>query len=72
VSFIFHYRIQIQISKNYRRPPNSHWARVVGYGPFSLWVIHKEGLCLSSGDINRLMMIMMITGIKIKTIREKL
>jgi hypothetical protein len=31
---------------------------VVGYGPFSLWVIHKEGLCPSSGDINRLMMIM--------------
>jgi hypothetical protein len=23
---------------------------------FSLWVIHKEGLCPSSGDINRLMM----------------
>jgi hypothetical protein len=28
----------------------------VGYGPFSLCVIHKEGLCPSSGDINRLMM----------------
>jgi hypothetical protein len=26
-------------------------------GPFSLLVIHKEGLCLSGGDINRLMMI---------------
>jgi hypothetical protein len=26
-------------------PTNTHWARVVGYGPFSLWVIHKEGLC---------------------------
>jgi hypothetical protein len=38
-------------------PTNPHWARVVGYGPFSLWVIHKEGLCPSSGDINRLMMI---------------
>jgi hypothetical protein len=25
---------------------NPHWARVVGYGPFSLYVIHKEGLCL--------------------------
>jgi hypothetical protein len=37
-------------------PTNPHWARVVGYGPFSLWVIHKEGLCPSSGDINRLMM----------------
>jgi hypothetical protein len=31
---------------------NPHWARVVGYGPFSLCVIHKEGLCLSSGDID--------------------
>jgi hypothetical protein len=37
-------------------PTNPHWARVVGYGPFSLCVIHKEGLCPSSGDINRLMM----------------
>jgi hypothetical protein len=37
-------------------PTNPHWARVVGYGPFSLWLIHKEGLCPSSGDINRLMM----------------
>jgi hypothetical protein len=33
-------------------PTNPHWARVVGYGPFSLCVI-----CLNSGDINRLMMI---------------
>jgi hypothetical protein len=39
---------------------NPHWARVVGYGPFSLWVIHKEGLCPSSGDINRLMVMMMM------------
>jgi hypothetical protein len=39
---------------------NTHWARVVGYGPFSLYVIHKEGLSPSSGDINRLMMMMMI------------
>jgi hypothetical protein len=38
-------------------PTNPHWARVVGYGPVSLWVIHKEGLCPSSGNINRLMMI---------------
>jgi hypothetical protein len=37
-------------------PTNSHWARVVGYDPFSLYVIHKEGLCLSSGGINMLMM----------------
>jgi hypothetical protein len=29
-----------------------------GYGSFSLWVIHKEGLCLSCGGINRLMMMM--------------
>jgi hypothetical protein len=37
-------------------PTNPHWARVVGYGPFPLWLIHKEGLCPSSGNINRLMM----------------
>jgi hypothetical protein len=42
----------------------SHWSRlylqslaptnphVVGYGPFSLNEIHKEGLCPSSEDIN--------------------
>jgi hypothetical protein len=35
---------------------NPHWARVVGYGLFSLCVIHKEGLCPSGGYINRLMM----------------
>jgi hypothetical protein len=39
---------------------NRHWARVVGYGPFSLWVIDKERLCPSSGGINRLMMIIII------------
>jgi hypothetical protein len=32
-------------------PTNPHWARVV-YGPFSLCVIHKVGLCTSSGGIN--------------------
>jgi hypothetical protein len=37
-------------------PTNPHWACAVCYGPFSLWVIHKEGLCPGSGDINRLMM----------------
>jgi hypothetical protein len=37
-------------------PTNPHRACVLGYGPFSLWVIHKEGLGPSSGDINRLMM----------------
>jgi hypothetical protein len=36
-------------------PTNPHWACVVGYGPFSLCVIHKEGLCPSSRDINGLM-----------------
>jgi hypothetical protein len=45
-------------------PTNPHWARVVGYRPFSLWVIHKEGLCPSSGDINRLMMMMMMEETK--------
>jgi hypothetical protein len=33
---------------------------VVGYGLFSLCLIHKEGLCPSSGDINRMMMMMII------------
>jgi hypothetical protein len=36
-------------------PTNPHWAGVVGYGPFSLSVINKEGLCPSSGEMNRLM-----------------
>jgi hypothetical protein len=31
---------------------NQLWARVVGFGPFSLCVIHNKG----SGDINGLMM----------------
>jgi hypothetical protein len=35
---------------------HQHWARAVSYGPFFLCVIHKEGLCPSRGDINRLMM----------------
>jgi hypothetical protein len=39
-------------------PTNPHCARVVGYVPFSLYVIHKEGLCPCSRDINRLMMMM--------------
>jgi hypothetical protein len=33
---------------------------VVSYGPFSLSVIHEEGLCYSSEDINRLMMMVMM------------
>jgi hypothetical protein len=45
-------------------PTNPHWASVVGYGPFSLWVIHKEGLCPSSGDINKLMMILIQPSVK--------
>jgi hypothetical protein len=32
----------------------------MGYGLFSLCVIHKEGLWPSSGDINRQMMMMII------------
>jgi hypothetical protein len=27
-----------------------HWTRMVGYGPFSLCVIHKERLCPTSDD----------------------
>jgi hypothetical protein len=30
----------------------------MGFGPLSLCVIYEEGLCPSSGDINRLMMVM--------------
>jgi hypothetical protein len=37
-------------------PTNLHWVRMMGYDPFFLRVIYKEGLCPSSGDINRLMM----------------
>jgi hypothetical protein len=37
---------------------------IVGYGSFSLWVgYNKEGLCPSSGDINRLMMMMMMSNV---------
>jgi hypothetical protein len=36
-------------------------ARVLGYDPFCLSVIHKEGLCPSRRDNNRLMMMMMMT-----------
>jgi hypothetical protein len=51
----------LDILVKYIPPTNPHWARVVGYGPFSLWLIHKEGLCPSSGDINRLMMMIHTT-----------
>jgi hypothetical protein len=37
---------------------NPRWSRVVGYSPFSLCIIHKEGMCPSTGDINKLMMMM--------------
>jgi hypothetical protein len=40
---------------------NPHWARVVCYGLFSLWVIHKEDLSPGSRGIDRLMIMMMIT-----------
>jgi hypothetical protein len=33
---------------------------MVGYGPFSLCAIHKEDLFHSSGNMDRLMMMMMI------------
>jgi hypothetical protein len=36
---------------------STHWALVVGYGPFSLCIIHKESMYSSSGDIDRLMII---------------
>jgi hypothetical protein len=29
-------------------PTNPHWARVVSYSPFSICIIHQEGLCPSS------------------------
>jgi hypothetical protein len=40
-------------------PTNSHWVRVVGYGPYTLCVIHKEHMCPSSGGINKLIIMMM-------------
>jgi hypothetical protein len=58
------YLLNCQISKNVSSRQyllliitlsNPHWARVVGYGPFSLCVIHKEGLCPSNWVINWLM-----------------
>jgi hypothetical protein len=52
-------------------PNNPHCARVVGYGSFSLCVIHKDGLCPSSGYINRLMM-MIKNRIKIRWVILKI
>jgi hypothetical protein len=51
-------------------PTNPHTAHVVGYGPFSLWVIHKEGPCPSSGDISRLMMIMNVNTKKLYNVSK--
>jgi hypothetical protein len=48
------FRLRLQLA-----PTTPQRARVVGYVPFSLWVIHKEGLCPSSGDVNSLMMMVM-------------
>jgi hypothetical protein len=48
-------------AKTMSPPTNPHWARAVGYGPFSLFVIHKEGLCPRRGGINRLMMMKTIS-----------
>jgi hypothetical protein len=49
-----------QLNSQSPAPTNPHWARVVDYGLFSLCVICKEGLCPSSGDINRLMMMIAV------------
>jgi hypothetical protein len=38
-------------------PTNPYLARVVGYGPFSLEISHKESLCPISADIKELIMI---------------
>jgi hypothetical protein len=38
------------------------------FSMFSLCVIHKEGLCPSSGDINRLMMMMMMMFVMFRTL----
>jgi hypothetical protein len=44
-------------------PTNPH-----GYGSTCLWSIYKEGLCRSNGDINRLMMVMMMPIIAVITL----
>jgi hypothetical protein len=51
-------------------PTNPPWARVVGYGPFILWVIHKEGLCPSSVNINMLMMMKYLGTLKSTCIKQ--
>jgi hypothetical protein len=56
---IKHYYLIVFLSyfKTFDLYNNLHWACVVGYGPISLCVIHKDGLCPSSGHIKRLIMI---------------
>jgi hypothetical protein len=49
-------------------PTNPHWTRVVGYGPLSLYVIPKEGLCPSSKDINKLIMMKFLHNVAAITI----
>jgi hypothetical protein len=41
-------------------PTNPGCVRVVGYGPFSLFVNHKDGLCPNSRDIKMMMMMMTV------------
>jgi hypothetical protein len=51
----------------------THQSAISGYDTFPLCVIHKEGLCPSSGDINRLIMIYVGTFVdknKTKTIYQ--
>jgi hypothetical protein len=42
----------------YLASTNPHWARVVGYGPFPLCVIHSEGCAPAVGTLICLMMMM--------------
>jgi hypothetical protein len=51
-------------------PTHPHWARVVCYGPISLFVILKEHRCPSREDINMLMM--MITSNACITSRDNI
>jgi hypothetical protein len=55
-----------QLQTQLLAPTNLRWVRMMAYGPFSLCVIHEEGLCPSSGDINRLITMMMIFRFVIK------
>jgi hypothetical protein len=44
----------------FRKQPNPVQGNILTISPFSLCVIHKEGLCPSSGDIDRLIMMMIM------------